>query len=163
MFGRVLNTFLTLFIFYFITLCMKGLTNPTPPTQQAFNCSRSTMLSKHSSWWRSVEDVVKTAWRSVQSNKFSSSKLPWRSLQKPLEDEQSYTSLWQKQATILWSHYNLVVFYIIVTPKNFLYIRITKIKKNKNNKKKISFEQNKQHKKCPRFTLTRFIPSQFYF
>ena len=88
MFGRVLNTFLTLFIFHFITLCMKGLTNPTPPTQQALTCSRSTMLSKHSSWWRSVEDVVKTAWRSVQSNKFSSSKLPWRSLQKPLEDEQ---------------------------------------------------------------------------
>ena len=33
--------------------------------------------SKHSSWWRSTEDVLKTSWRRLQCNTFLSSKTSW--------------------------------------------------------------------------------------
>ena len=37
--------------------------------------------SKHSSWWRRTEDVLKTSWRRLQCNIFLSSKTSWRRLE----------------------------------------------------------------------------------
>ena len=43
--------------------------------------------SKHSSWWKRVEDVLKTCWRRLQHNSFSSSKMSCRRFQYVLEDK----------------------------------------------------------------------------
>ena len=43
--------------------------------------------SEHSSWWKCVEDVLKTCWRRLQHNSFSSSKTSWRRFQHALAKE----------------------------------------------------------------------------
>ena len=43
--------------------------------------------SEYSSWWKCVEDVLKTCWRRLQHNSFSSSKTSWRRFQHALVAE----------------------------------------------------------------------------
>ena len=45
------------------------------------NCENRTLPSKHSSWWRSTEDVLKMSWRRLQCNIFLSFKTSSKRLQ----------------------------------------------------------------------------------
>ena len=46
--------------------------------QHYFEIEFKWLPSKHSSWWRRTEDVLKTSWRRLQCNIFLSSKTSWR-------------------------------------------------------------------------------------
>ena len=76
--------------------------------KQTFRDTVSQYPQKRKNITQQAFALVKTCWRCLQCNNFSSSKTSW----KPLQDifqmsrqtKSCYASLWAKQTTVLWSH-----------------------------------------------------------